>query len=131
MISAALTSQEYLGAVKSSDVTIDYGTSELYTQEELKEAVVQIKCQYAFWDGCELQSIRYAGDEANSEENIQWLNSLDEGGSYVQVVEFLSDFHSPAQGGGAWEPDKEYTDYQWWLARTLDGDWKVLSRGYN
>ena len=78
-----------------------------------------------------MHTLRYAGDVCNSRDNIQWLNSLDEGGNYVQVVEFLSDFHSPAQGGGAWEPDKEYTDYQWWLARTLDGDWKVLSRGYN
>ena len=111
--------------------TVDYGTSELYTREELRAAVKQIEGTFESFDGCEMHTLRYAGDVCNSRDNIQWLNSLDEGGSYVQVVEFLSDFHSPAQGGGAWEPDKEYTDYQWWLARTLDGDWKVLSRGYN
>ena len=34
------------------------------------------------------------------------------------------------EGGGAWEPDTEYTDYQWWLARTQDGGWQLLSWGY-
>lgn len=31
---------------------------------------------------------------------------------------------------GAWEPDQEYTDYQWWLARAEDGDWEIVSWGY-
>ena len=125
-----ITLEEYLGAVKSSDVTIDYGTSELYTQEELKEAVVQIKCQYAFWDGCELQSIRYAGDEANSEENIQWLNSLSEDASYTKIAEFLMDFHTTPDTKSTFDPDKDYKDYQWWLGRTEDGSWEILSSGY-
>ena len=126
-----ITLEEYLEAVPSSDVTIDYGTSGLYTQEELEEAAVQIKCQFASWAGCELHSIRYAGDESNSEDNIKWMNDL--GGAdqdYVQCAEFLMDFHSPVEGGGAWNTDAEYTDYQWWLARTEDGGWDILTMGY-
>ena len=46
------------------------------------------------------------------------------------MIEFLTDFHSPVEGGGAWEPDTEYTDYQWWLAREADGGWELLSWGY-
>ena len=92
--------------------------------------MIQIKCQFASWAGCELHSLRYAGDECNSAENIKWLNELDEGQNYVQVVEFLSDFHSPEFAYGAWEENIEYTDYQWWLARTANGGWQLLTWGY-
>ncbi len=41
-----------------------------------------------------------------------------------------ADFRSPMEQVGAWEADKEYTDYGWWLARTADGGWDVLTWGY-
>ena len=25
-----------------------------------------------------------------------------------------------------WEPDKEYRNYQWWLARTTGGNWDLV-----
>lgn len=92
--------------------------------------MVQVKCKFASWAGCELHSLRYAGDACNSAENLKWLNSLDEGKNYVQAIELLTDFHSPKTAYGAWEEDQEYTDYQWWLARTADGGWQLLSWGY-
>lgn len=126
-----LTFEEYLGAVSATDVKIDYGASEFYSQEELEEAVIQIKCQFAAWEGCELHSIRYVGDACNSEENLQWMNELGgEDQNYVQAAEFLMDFHSPLEGGGIWNADAEYTDYQWWLARTEDGGWEIMTMGY-
>ena len=103
----------------------------LDTEEELYDAMLAIKCKFAAWEGCELHAIRYAGDEANSEENIEWLNSLEEGAEYTQVAELLMDFHSPVEEGPyAWEPDTEYTDYNWWLARAEDGGWEIVSWGY-
>ena len=101
----------------------------MFTEDELEEAAVQIKCKFASFEGCELHALRYAGDVCNTEENLAWLNELGEG-NYVQVVEFLSDFHSPVEGGGAWEEDTEYTDWQWWLARTEDDGWDLLTWGY-
>ena len=100
------------------------------SREELEEAAIQIKCKFASFAGCELHALRYAGDECDSEENVKWVNELDEGKDYVQVVEFLSDFHSPVEESGAWEPDMEYTDYTWWLARAEDGGWQLLTWGY-
>ena len=125
-----ITLEEYLGAVKSSDVVIDYGESALYTQEDLLEAAVQIKCRFAAFEGCELHTIRYAGDENCTEENLKWLNELNPDGAYTQLAEFLTDFHSPTEQSGAWEADTEYRDYQWWLARSADGGWDVLTWGY-
>ena len=123
------------------EVAIDLGSSSLYTQEELNTAILLIKDKFATFAGCELHSIRYAGDNANNEENLEWLNSLrevrsnippeDVGKQYVQVAEFLSNFHSPVEEGDyAWNQDMEYTDYQWWLGRLDDGRWEIVSWGY-
>jgi D-alanyl-D-alanine carboxypeptidase len=46
------------------------------------------------------------------------------------VISFYTDFHSPVEGGGAWEPDTEYNDDEWWLARTEGGAWELLTWGY-
>ena len=123
-------------------VKVELGHSSLYMQEELNSAVARIRDKFASFAGdCELHSIRYAGDEANNEENLRWLNSLrevrsnippeDVGKEYVQAAEFLMDFHSPVEEGPyAWELDMEYKDYQWWLARLKGGDWEIVSWGY-
>ena len=124
------------------EVVVDLGASSLYTQEELNAAVLMIRDKFASFAGdCELHSIRYAGDDANNEENLEWLNSLrearsnippeDVGKQYVQVAEFLMDFHSPVKEGPyTWELDMEYKDYQWWLARLDGGSWEIVSWGY-
>lgn len=130
IMDSGVTLEGWLGAVNETDVEIDYGTSEIFTPEELAEAAIQIKCTFAGWKGCELHSLRYAGDEADNDENLQWLNSLNEEAGYTHVAEFLTDFHSPVEAEGAWEPDQEYKDYQWWLGRTDDGVWEVVTSGY-
>ena len=130
MSQPGMTLEEYLAGKRAPEPAIDLGGSMLYTEDELYDAMLAIKCRFAAWDGCELHAIRYAGDEANSAENLAWLNSLEEGAEYTQAAEFLMDYHSPVEEGPtAWEPDTEYTDYQWWLARTADGDWEIVSTG--
>ncbi len=109
---------------------IDCGDSKLYTQGELRDAAVKVMGEFASWKVCELHSLRYAGDECCTVENLQWLRELNEDGNYTQVAEFLMDFHTSADAGGAWEADEEYTDYQWWLARGAEGSWELLSWGY-
>ena len=137
----ALTSCAEKKSATASEVTIELGASSLYTQEELNTAILLIRDKFATFTGCELHSIRYAGDNANNEENLEWLNSLrevrsnippeDVGKQYVQVAEFLSNFHSPVEEGDyAWNQDMEYTDYQWWLGRLDDGRWEIVSWGY-
>jgi len=125
-----ITLEEYKAGKTAPEVFYDYGNSSLYTRAELEEAAVQAKCEFAEFAGCELHSLRYAGDGFNTKENLDWLNSLDEGANYTQVVKLLSDYHSPVKGGGAWEPDKEYTDYEWWLARADGKGWQLVSFGY-
>jgi D-alanyl-D-alanine carboxypeptidase len=131
MSQPGMTMEEYLAGQSAPEVEIDLGNSALYTEDELYDAILAIKCRFASMAGCELHTIRYAGDEANSEENLKWLNSIAEGMEYTQAAEFLTDFHSPVEDSPyTWEPDTEYYDYQWWLARPADGDWEIVSFGY-
>ncbi|MCR4923359.1 MAG: hypothetical protein K5931_05055 [Lachnospiraceae bacterium] len=123
------------GDGEASEVSIDYGDSELYTKEDMDACIKLIEDEFNTWEGCELHSISYSSDdEANTEDNIKWMNELNEGSAdaepLTEVMMFTSDFHSPVEGGGAWEPDEEYTDYEWWLARSKGGDWKLMTFGY-
>ena len=130
IMDTGVTLEGYLGAVNETDVTVDLGKSAVYSEEELKEMAVLIKCQFAAWKDCELHSIRYAGDEAVSEENLKWINSMSETAEYVKVAEFLMDFHSPKVSENAFESDTEYRDYQWWLGCDQEGSWEIVSWGY-
>lgn len=130
IMDTGVTLEGYLGAVNETDVTVDLGKSAVYSEEELKEMAVLIKCQFAAWKDCELHSIRYAGDEAVSEENLKWINSMSENTEYVKVAEFLMDFHSPKVSENAFESDTEYRDYQWWLGCDQEGSWEIVSWGY-
>ena len=129
IMTKGITLEEYLGAVRSAPVTVDLGSSDIYSDEELNEAVIQIKCRFASWGGCELHAVRYDGDDANTEENLEWLNTLGEVHEYSQIAKFAVDFHTPGVGSIAWNPDEEYIGYEFWLARTDEGGWDIVSMG--
>ena len=109
---------------------INYGSSEIYSIEDMDAAIALIRKEFNSWEGCELHTIEYVGDECNSDENIDWMNTLEEGQSFTQCIEFTSSFHSPVEGGGAWEADEEYENWGWYLARSDGGDWHLLTWGY-
>ena len=50
-------------AKSSSEVTIDYGNSSIYSKEDMDSAIQMIKKEFDTWDGCELHSITYGTDE--------------------------------------------------------------------
>ena len=119
------------GVYAEQDYAVDYGVTELYELEEMDEAIGLIVAKIGeFPEGTELLSIRYAGDDCAAEENVAWMNELSEGPEYTEVIEFLTDFHTPAEDSGAFNPDEDYTDYQWWLARTEGGSWELMTWGY-
>lgn len=51
------TADEPNKAAEKPDVTIDYGESELYTKEELDDAIAVIEAEFSTWEGCELHSL--------------------------------------------------------------------------
>ncbi len=119
-----------LGFELDDPVAIDRGNSALFSDEEMDSAISLIRGEFDGWTGCMLHSVRYAGDECSSKKNLDWMNSLRDERVYTQCICFLSDFHSPAEAAGAWEPDAEYTDWEWWLARIDKGEWELVTWGY-
>ena len=111
-------------------VEIDYGSSALYETAELDTAISLIRATFDTWEGCELHSLRYAGDEANTEENVKWLSEIGDGAKFTHAMKFVSNFHSPVEAYGAWEADHEYENYEWWLGKTESGEWQLVSWGY-
>ncbi len=130
MAEPAMTLEEYLKGQRAPEAAIDLSGSALYSPEELTDAMLAVKCKFAAFAGCELHSIRYGGDEAATEENLAWLNSHKEKASYTKVMKLLTNFHTDADILGAWEPDQEYTDYQWWLGFNAKGEWEIVDWGY-
>jgi D-alanyl-D-alanine carboxypeptidase len=120
-------------SVELSDVPMS-DTSKIFSEDDIAAASVKILDEFNTWNGCELHTFVYAGDECMTEENLKWINSLGEGNEYTQCIEFLMNFHSPTDDADleqtAWQPDFEYEDYQWWLGRVGDGEWVIVSHGY-
>lgn len=116
---------------KITSASIDYGMSEIYSKTDMDDAIKLIEEEFSDWDGCELHTISYISDDCNCKENIEWMNSLgDTDMAYTQCIMFESNFHSPKSGGGAWNPNSEYTNWEWWLARSDNGEWNLMTWGY-
>lgn len=117
-----------------SNFTVDYGTSELYTQEEMDAAVELIMAEFTNWKGCTMQRLAYAGDE-ESTNSLAYCNEMREPGApeIADAIVFKADFHSPSAEeaeGTAWAPDTDYTDYSWILGRALGESWQLFTWGY-
>ncbi|MCR4673012.1 MAG: hypothetical protein K5637_07230 [Lachnospiraceae bacterium] len=118
------------------DFPVEYGSSDIYSREDMDEAIQVILEEFEQWKGCELHSLRYASDECNNEENIAWMNQLSEGKelgiTFTQCIEFISDFHTPAEpdADSSFNSDYEYTDWTWYLAREDGGEWHLMTYGY-
>lgn len=113
---------------KQEAVSIDYGESELYTTKDMDAAIQVIQETFATFDGCTLHSLTYGGDAA-CVENLESCQTLSKAGEIEQCIVFNSSFHSPKEGGGAWEADTEYT-WTWYLGRETTGRWVLLTYGY-
>ena len=111
-------------------VAVNYVNSQLFLKEDLVPAMKMIRDQIAAWEGVKLRSIRYAGDENCNEEKLAWLNGHKDT-HFTQCALFKTDFHSPVDNDTlALDPDTEYEDYQWWLAREDGGEWVMVDQGY-
>ena len=117
-----------------NSVKINYGESAIYTEEDMKEAIAKIIEQFNKFEGCKLYSLSYISDDkCNNEDNIKWMNDLESANDnkevFTQCIAFESNFRSPINGGGAWIANSEY-NWSWWLARSENGDWKLMTWGY-
>ena len=125
--SKGMTFEEYLGIITDGRPAVDCGSSELFSEEELNEATVQVKCSFADFDRCVLTKLRYAGDEKNNADDLKLSKEYGRNEKYTQVIAFLADF-TASENSNRFEAG-EYKDYPCWLARTDSDGWEIVIWG--
>lgn len=125
---------EYVDESGEVSLMVSYGDSEMYTAEDIDAALDVVMAEFNTWTGAKMKRITFTNDETCAAD-LDYCNSLREDGEpeYTQAMVIMSDFHSPSGAdaeGTAWEPDTDYNDYSWHLARTDGGEWHLLTWGY-
>jgi D-alanyl-D-alanine carboxypeptidase len=138
IMDAGITYERYLGELDPIIATceVDYGTSDVYEDSDIDSALDTIMAEFSTWNGCVMNRLAYAGDDACGTDEVEYANSLREDGAdeFKQAIVFVTDFHTPDAKqveGTAWEPDTDYNDYTWHLGRVdAEGGWTLLTWGY-
>ena len=110
---------------------INYGASEIYSEEDLKSAVNAIMNVFNNeWDiKCDMKKLNYLWDEL-SMANLNYCKIF-----YSDIKEcavFSSNFHIPntdQQLAWSFEPDTDIEWWTWYLWRATGEDWIVLTNG--
>ena len=131
-----ITYERYLNELDPmiADCTVDYGTSKLYTEPDIDGAIDPILAEFSTWEGCTLKSLAFT-DDATCKKELESANALRDEGTeeFTQALVMTSVFHTPGEAeaeGTAWEPDTDYEDWTWLLARTSSDDsWQLLTWG--
>jgi len=122
--------QQETGVIGASyDFVVDYKTSEMYSEDDMNKAIDVILREFNTWEGCVMKELSYTDDQ-KCEDNLSYINTLAVDTKYDECIVFTSTFHSPVEGGDAWEPDYDYGNWEWYLGRTDGGDWDLLTWGY-
>ena len=111
--------EEYLGAAAESFVSIDYGTSRKYSEEELYEATVPIRCRFAADVSCTLEKLTYSGDRFDTEDALKKLNAHNTRERYTGIAVFTAAVHRNDA------PDKELF-IPWVMGRTERDGWDIV-----
>ena len=119
-----------VSCAKTSDYTLEYSESNMYSNEDIESAAKVVVEKFNTFQGCVLYSLEYAGDEKCKDE-LSYVDSLKDDGEeeFVDCLVFDSEFRSPIRGGGAWTANSIYT-WSWYLGREKDGEWVLVTYGY-
>ena len=90
------------GSKETSNITVDYGDSAVYTEQDMDDAIKVIEEMIGSWKGCELHSISYSSDDVcTDEKNLSWMNDLEKANDndlvFTQCIMFDSSFRSPKE----------------------------------
>ena len=108
---------------------IDCGDSALYSVEERNDAAKLVADKINSIEGCKLFLVKYNGDDA-SQNNLDYCNELAKDNvEYVDCAVFTSYFWSPFFNAGSLNPNELYS-WSWYLARTGNGAWEIITFGY-
>lgn len=109
---------------------INLGESDIYSEENLQSAADVIINVIGGWLSVEqVYDITYCGDELSA-DNLDYCKMLRDK-NYTQCVVFKSDFlTSDSAENEGFNSNSRYDDWMWYLAKTDDGEWELLTWGY-
>ncbi len=110
----------------TSAVNIENIKSDIYTEDDIKSGINLIKTHFQKnFDGCELRRISYVGDE-RMDEFKEWQSNykLDE------VIIFETDFFVGEDAEECFNPNDDYKNWKFILARNKGENWKYMDSGY-
>ena len=114
------------GGTLSKDFQFKSAPSEQFTQEEIQDAadVVLRRFKYGF-SGCTMTKLQYVDAYASS-DTWNWAAEYNADEGVVFHSTFTTDdFFAPKNG---FNPNDTY-DYQWYVARSNGGHWKIVNLG--
>ena len=114
------------GGKLSNDLQFQPSTSEQFTTEEIQDAAdVVIRRFKMDFSGCTMTKLQYVDAYASS-DTWNWAaeHNADEGVVFHSTFT-TDDFIAPKNG---FNPNDTY-DYQWYVARSNGGHWKIVNLG--
>ena len=122
---------------KTNNAEVDYGSSTLYSETEIKSAIKTVFTKFRDFDGCDLKKLWYDEDRSNTiiQQDISsggWNTIKNSAAEPENIIILFSDFYVDDSGGdGSFNPDSTYTDWNWILIRdSKNGIWEVVDWGY-
>ena len=111
----------------SSTCLITCDTSQIYSQEEIYEAIDVVEKYFRReFDGCTLTEIGYAGDEKYKAME-EWANQY----NADEAIVLVSTFETNSRGGdGSLSANDTYRNWKWILVRDSAGAWEHKTHGY-
>lgn len=110
-----------------SNTKINLGESNDYSLQVAANIIAE---EIGCWSGVKrVYDITYCGDELSA-DNLDYCKSLRER-NYVRCAVFKSSFLTgKSLESGGFNPNSRYDDWMWYLAKTDDGEWELLTWGY-
>lgn len=115
---------------RTKSLSVDLGNSEIFTQGELEQAAQSVIKEMRNMNSVkEFYTLTYMGDE-KALESLDYCNEL-AGGGIEKCIVFESSFLTKGpQDSNGFNPNDEYTGYQWFVGKSAIGNWKILTSGY-
>ena len=110
-----------------SNTKINLGESNDYSLQVAANIITE---EIGGWESVKrVYDITYCGDELSA-DNLDYCKTLGEK-NYIQCAVFSSSFlTAKSSESGGFNPNSRYDDWMWYLAKTDDGEWELLTWGY-
>lgn len=117
----------------SKNAKIETGSSEKFTDSEIRQAADAVKKAFKKFNDCELLSLVYDEEKSNAEIESYLKNGkgVDNGAEAENTIILFSEFYAGSKADGGFTPNMEYKNWMFILIRdNKNSPWRVDDWGY-